>query len=177
MTAPEPSHEHAIRPAREADLPRLREIERAAGAPFAELDMTLVAEDEPPTIAALLEYQRAGRAWVYAGKDGHPLAYLLADEVDGKAHLEQVSVHPEYAHRRIGRGLIENLADWARARGMPAITLTSYTEVPWNGPYYQRCGFRYLAETELTPGLREIRAAEAAHGLDAWPRACMSREL
>ena len=51
------------------------------------------------------------------------------------------------------------------------------TDVPWNGPYYERHGFRYLAEKEETPGLKEIRAAEIARGLDQWPRACMRREL
>ena len=38
-----------IRPAREADLPRLQDIERAAGRAFADLGMHLVAEDAPPS--------------------------------------------------------------------------------------------------------------------------------
>ena len=49
--------------------------------------------------------------------------------------------------------------------------------MPWNGPYYERCGFRVLADDELTPGLREIRAHEIALGLDRWPRVCMRRDL
>ena len=57
------------------------------------------------------------------------------------------------------------------------MTLTTFTDVPWNGPYYQRCGFRPLANTELTPGLRKIRADEIARGLDEWPRISMRREL
>lgn len=86
-------------------------------------------------------------------------------------------MHPDHAGRRIGFRLIETLAAWARDRGVPALTLTTFTEVAWNGPYYLRCGFRYLTDDELTPGLREIRAAEAVAGLDAWPRACMRRDL
>jgi GNAT superfamily N-acetyltransferase len=169
--------EHPIRPATEADLPVLREIERSAGRPFAELDMTFVAEDEPPSIEVLREFMADGRAWVSTDSDDHPVAYLLAEVVDGNAHLEQVSVHGDYAHRRIGRALLDHMIAWAREKGLPAVTLTTYTEVPWNGPYYERCGFRYLAEAELTPGLRTIRAAEIAHGLDQWPRACMRRDL
>jgi hypothetical protein len=49
--------------------------------------------------------------------------------------------------------------------------------VPWNAPYYERLGFRRLADADLTPGLREIRAEEAAHGLDGWPRLAMRRDL
>jgi hypothetical protein len=50
-------------------------------------------------------------------------------------------------------------------------------DVPWNAPYYTRCGFRALDDRELTPGLRAIRAHEAAIGLDRWPRVCMRRDL
>jgi predicted N-acetyltransferase YhbS len=88
-----------------------------------------------------------------------------------------VSVHPDVAGRRIGRGLIEHLAAWARERAAPALTLTTFAEVPWNAPYYQRLGFRILADRELTAGLRQIRTAEAEHGLDRWPRVAMRREL
>jgi hypothetical protein len=66
---------------------------------------------------------------------------------------------------------------WAADQGFPAVTLTTFTEVPWNGPYYQRCGFRFLDDDELTPGLRAIREYEATLGLDAWPRAAMRRDL
>lgn len=167
---------HPIRPATEQDLPALRDIERAAGRCFADLGMTAVAEDEPPSIETLREFAFAERAWVSTAGDA-PVAYLLADVVDGNAHLEQVSVHPDAAHRRVGRALIDHLLAWAGRRGYPAVTLTTYTEVPWNGPYYERCGFRYVPEAEETPGLREIRAAERAHGLDQWPRACMRHDL
>ncbi len=56
------------------------------------------------------------------------------------------------------------------------MTLTTFTDIPWNAPYYTRLGFRVLDAGELTEGLREIRRAEAAMGLDAWPRVCMRRE-
>jgi hypothetical protein len=69
------------------------------------------------------------------------------------------------------------LAADAAGRGVPALTLTTFRDVPWNAPYYARIGFRVLVEAELTQGLRGIRDAEAAHGLDRWPRVCMRREL
>jgi hypothetical protein len=57
------------------------------------------------------------------------------------------------------------------------MTLTTFADVPWNAPYYERCGFRVMAADEITPGLAAIRAAEAAAGLDRWPRVCMIRRL
>lgn len=167
----------ATRPARGKDLPLLREIERAAGRSFAALGMDLVADDEPPSLDALRKVANSGRAWVRTDADDRPVAYLLAEVVDGCAHLEQVSVHPDAAGAGHGRALTEHLVAWARDRELPAVTLTTYVDVPWNGPYYRRLGFRFLDDDELTPGLRTIRRAEAARGLDRWPRAAMRREV
>lgn len=166
-----------LRLATAADLPLLQDIERAAGAPFAELGMTAVADDEPPGIEELRHYCDAGQAWVHLDSGGRPDGYLLADVVDGQAHIEQVSVHPDHARAGIGRMLIDHAAGWARDRGHRALTLTTYVDVPWNAPYYERLGFRFLDDAHLGPELREIRAAETHHGLDRWPRAAMRREL
>jgi GNAT superfamily N-acetyltransferase len=163
-----------IRPARPGDVTAMRDIERAAGRFFADVGMAFVAEDPPAPVEELLEYVHASRAWVWGEQ---PVAYLIADVVDGNAHLEQVSVRPSHAHQRIGAALMDRMIEWARAEGLPAVTLTTYTDVAWNGPYYERCGFRYLSPDEITPGLRKIREAEQAHGLDQWPRACMRRDL
>ncbi|NLU68242.1 GNAT family N-acetyltransferase [Streptomyces sp. HNM0574] len=166
-----------IRAARESDVPRLQDIERAAGKVFADIGMKAVAEDEPPSREVLLGYLNDGRSWVHADADDVAVAYILVDVIDGCAHLEQISVHPDHGRRRVGRGLVEHVADWARERGLAALTLTTFRDVVWNGPYYERCGFRWLSDAEVTSGLRELRKAEADHGLDRWPRGCMRREL
>lgn len=86
-------------------------------------------------------------------------------------------MHPEHAAHRHGSALVEHIAAWSRDRGHPALTLTTYRDVPWNGPYYVRRGFRILDDAELGPGLRAIRDDEAARGLDRWPRVAMRRDL
>ncbi|MEV7084732.1 GNAT family N-acetyltransferase [Streptomyces sp. NPDC093085] len=171
-----------IRPAAHADLPVLQEIEGAAGEAFRALGMAGIADDAPPSLAVLEGYRSKEGAWV-AGLPGigegagRPVAYLLDEPVDGAAHIEQVSVHPDAARLGIGRALIDHLAVRARGAGLTALTLTTFAAVPWNAPYYARLGFRTLPEDRLTDGLRAIRRAEAAHGLDRWPRVCMRREL
>lgn len=165
-----------IRPGGTADLPALPRIERAAGEVFRSVGMDAVADDEPPTERELAAYAAAGRLWTAAGRGGEPVAYLLADVVDGCAHIEQVTVHPGSARRGIGSALVDQLAVWAAAHGLPAVTLTTFADVPWNAPYYARCGFRLLPEPQLAAGLRRIREREAAAGLDRWPRVCMRRE-
>jgi ribosomal protein S18 acetylase RimI-like enzyme len=164
-----------IRAATAAELPALQDIERAAGAPFRGLGMARIADDEPPALAELERYRRRGHAWVAADDGGRPVGYLICEPVDGALHIEQVSVHPDFAHRRIGRALLAYAAERAREEGLTGLTLTTFAEVPWNAPYYERLGFRVLEEAELTPGLKRIRAHETALGLDAWPRVCMRR--
>ncbi|MFE6702621.1 GNAT family N-acetyltransferase [Streptomyces sp. NPDC057718] len=170
-----------IRSARRSDLPVLQDIERAAGEPFRALGMAFVADDDPPPLDLLESYRLAGRCWVatdpLSAAGDRPLGYVLADPVDDALHIEQVSVDPAAARRGIGRDLIAHLAALAARRGMTALTLTTFTDVPWNAPYYARIGFRILAEDELTDGLRAIRAEEAQHGLDRWARVCMRRDL
>ena len=61
--------------------------------------MAAVADDEPLTLADLAPFQETGRAWVVTDHAGAPVGYLLADIVDGNAHIEQVSVHPRHARR------------------------------------------------------------------------------
>jgi GNAT superfamily N-acetyltransferase len=166
-----------VRAARADELALLIEIERAAGASFRALGMDAVADDDAGSIAQLASHAEGGRAFVAADAADRPLGYLLLDVVDGAAHIEQVSVHPDHARRGIGRELIGRAEAWARDHGLPALTLTTFVEVPWNGPYYERLGFHYLTADEETPGLRSIREHERDSGLDAWPRACMRRWL
>lgn len=166
-----------IRAVHPDELTTLQDIERAAGQCFRETGMPEIADDEPLTLGELARYRHAGLAWVATDDTDTPVAYLIADRVDGNLHVEQVSVHPDSARRGLGRLLLDHLAAQATSQKVPALTLTTFTEVPWNAPYYARLGFRILDDSKQTPGLREIRRREAAHGLNRWPRVCMRREL
>jgi hypothetical protein len=56
----------------------------------------------------------------------------------------------------------------ARDAGAARVTLTTYADVPWNGPWYARHGFAEF--TDLTPALAEVRVRERAAGLDRYGR-------
>ncbi|WP_206340351.1 hypothetical protein [Blastococcus litoris] len=42
----------------------------------------------------------------------------------------------------------------ARARDLPAITLTTFTDVPWNGPYYDIVALRATPRPRAVPRAR-----------------------
>jgi ribosomal protein S18 acetylase RimI-like enzyme len=128
--------------ARPDDVPRLRDIEDLAGESFRDIGMPEIADDDAPTVATLAEYQAACRATITVDEHDRPIAYVLTDDVDGNVHIEQISVDPAHAHRGIGRALLDHIAVQAAARGAPAVTLTTFADVPWNAPYYARYGFQ-----------------------------------
>jgi len=66
---------------------------------------------------------------------------------------------------------------WAARGGLPALTLTTFRDVPWNGPYYERLGFVALAPSDHRPELTALMAEEATHGLDPARRVAMIRPI
>ena len=165
-------HTALIRPGLEADLQRLVVVEVEAGQVFRTVGMTEVAEDVPQ-IPDLREAVEAERLWVM--EVGSEVAgYISAEVLDGNAHVAQVSVAPAYAGRALGRAMIEFLEDWGRAAGCPATTLTTFRDVPWNGPYYLRLGYRVLRKEDTGPELARTMAHEASlPGIDASLRCAM----
>jgi GNAT superfamily N-acetyltransferase len=135
--------------------------------------MDSVANDEPPSDRKLAAYAAAGRSWVAVDAYDQPVAYVLVDEVDGNAHVEQISVLPDSQGHGVGRALLERVRAWAIEKGCSAITLTTFSEVPWNRPLYEHLGFVVLSDEEVGPGLQAVRQDEAAAGLDPASRVCM----
>lgn len=105
-----------------------------------------------------------------------PVGFVSVEMVDGLPHIWQLAVHPDYGRRGLGRSLVEAACDWAQRRQFEAITLTTYRDVPWNGPFYESLGFVII--DVVTPGLRAIRQHEHSIGDDDFgPRVAMRRSL
>ncbi|HVM39514.1 MAG TPA: GNAT family N-acetyltransferase [Acidimicrobiia bacterium] len=167
----------SIRPARRDDGAALQAIERLAGERFREVGLDGVANDEPLGLDVLAGYADAGRSWVVVDERDEPVGYVVVDEVDGNAHVEQVSVHPEHQGRGFGRMLFDRVVAWGTARGLAAVTLTSFDAVPWNRPLYEHLGFEVVPTDGVGPELQALVAHEAAQGLDPAMRVCMRRRL
>lgn len=146
----------AIRQAEPDELDQLVAIEAAADRLFATIGFDLVPG--PRSLDGL----RRARAVLVAGRP--PVGFAAMEEVDGTAHLEQLAVHPDHGRRGIGRALLEAACGWAAAAGYPTVTLVTFADVAWNGPFYARAGFG--PATELGPGLAELRATDRRNGLD-----------
>ena len=166
-----------IRAPRLTELARLREIERDAGRAFAEIGMPQIAAHELGSVGELTEFVVAGRAWVATDTDDVPVAYLLSAVIDGAAHVEQVSVARAFGGRGIGAALIDQLSGVAARDGRRWVTLTTFRDVPWNAPYYERLGFTVVCSGERGPELAALMEAEASRIPGDRPRVPMRREV
>jgi GNAT superfamily N-acetyltransferase len=119
-----------IRESRPDESSELQAIELTAGERFREVGLLEVADHDPPSIDAFTSYALAGRSWVALDAAGDPTGFLLIDEIDGNAHIEQVSVRPDHQGRGVGRALVNRVHSWAQEMGRPAVTLITFKDVP-----------------------------------------------
>jgi len=151
----------------------LSAIERAAAAMFRDSPHPQMA-DAPLACEQLAPHDSV---WIACDAHGQPVGFLIVRAAADALHLQEIDVHPAHARQGLGARLIAAVADWARARGVPALTLSTCSDIPWNAPYYQRLGFRELTLPELTPHLLEVRHLETCAGLPMQSRVCMRKSL
>jgi GNAT superfamily N-acetyltransferase len=112
---------------------------------------------------------------VLADGEDVPIAFALYWRCDEALHLRELDVDPDHMRRGLGRRLVEHVCTLARATGRPAVTLTTFADVPFNAPLYRRYGFSDLPPADQPPWLRAIRDAESRGPLRHWPRLAMRR--
>jgi GNAT superfamily N-acetyltransferase len=123
----------SVRRVRADELPLLPAVEEAADTMFAPFDRgAFPGPGTPEEFADALVVLVAGDP---------PVGLCRIDAIGDGAHLEQLSVHPEHGGHGIGRTLLRAGIDWAEARGYSDLTLTTFRDVPWNGPFYASEGF------------------------------------
>ncbi|MGD0983999.1 MAG: GNAT family N-acetyltransferase [Acidimicrobiales bacterium] len=160
--------EFPIRVATPVDFARLREIEAESDEIFASVGIGPFHDDDTE--------QHLGAAAVVFVAGEPPVGFVTVEVVDGAAHIWQLSVTPSMQGRGLGRALVALVSDWARAQGYTAVTLTTFRDVPWNGPFYERLGFS--EQDRLTSGLAAIRQHERDIGDDEFgPRIAMRMDL
>lgn len=167
-----------IRLARAEDVSHLPEVERSAASSFRLLfDLAWIADGQPTPAEDYLPLIDHGTIWIAEDANGRVQGFLAAEQVDTDLHIKEVSVRAEDQGRGIGRRLIKAARAHAEAATLSALTLTTFRDVPWNGPFYARLGFEMLMPPSLVPRLSATLASEAARGLPRERRCAMRLRL
>jgi len=96
---------------------------------------------------------------------------------DSDVYIEEMDVLSSHGPRGIGTQLLTHVSDWASQQGFRSVILSTFTNIPWNGPFYRKNGFTDLEPNEWTPKMHQIRDAEVRHGLSIEARVFMKKEL
>jgi ribosomal protein S18 acetylase RimI-like enzyme len=86
--------------------------------------------------------QRAGAVWLVDGDETLLGALGLTDEGEGTGRLRWLVLDPALRGRGLGRSLVAELVDEARAAGLHTLTLETYSDLTAAARIYRAAGFR-----------------------------------
>jgi GNAT superfamily N-acetyltransferase len=168
---------YQIQRASREHLSALPEIERAAARIFPKEVLAEGLGDHTTSVEAFDLARQQGYLWVALDGEGNPVGFAMVTDHGSILHLEEVDVHPQYQRLGIGTALIETVCWYAEDMSYQGVSLTTFSTIPWNAPWYEKLGFRKLREGELTKALKVILQDEARRGLDPKIRVAMVWEI
>jgi GNAT superfamily N-acetyltransferase len=151
-----------VRLATSDDAPQLPLIEQSAGEAFRGTVHDWVADDESEPPEAFLPMIAAGDVLV-AEADGAVVGYVRVGQEGDELHVFELDVRSEHQGRGVGKALMAAARDVAVARACSAMTLTTFSNLPFNAPFYRRLGF--VALEAPSPRLAANLSREAERGL------------
>lgn len=163
---------YKIRNAAPAEFPQLASVEMEAGKKFIGegiIDETLDFTVTPDKF----EYGFS----LVAATDEEIAGFIQLVWIDRFLHIEEVSVLPTHQRRGIAAALIAHALDLARQKDALGVTLSTFRDVSWNGPYYKKLGFEEISAVGLGEDYTEMREEEHKAGLNITARCLMIYHL
>ena len=167
-----------VRAARWSDVAAMPVLEQSAGELFRLIpELAHLADDE--NRSEWLYGSLVAGGWCRVAEDdaGELCGFLCAERHEADLHICELAVRLDRQRLGIGRRLMGVTIQAARHRGIASVTLTTFADVAWNAPFYERLGFRRLAERALGPRLRAVLHHEAESGLPIDLRCAMRLAL
>lgn len=160
----------SLRLARPEDAAAMPGIERAAAVAFADEPSV-----DPARTRSQADYARLiRRGHSLVAHVGEAMAgFLVAQPFSRELHIWEMDVAPAFQRRGVGSGLVRAAMIDARNTGFRALTLTTFRDLAWNGPFYARLGFEEVTALDAHPRLAGELANEVDDGLPADRRCAM----
>jgi GNAT superfamily N-acetyltransferase len=153
----------------------LPSVEQQAATRFASLDTVAWLADAPVISESRHRaYLGAGGpCFVAESERGELLGFIVTSLIERDIFIEETSVLPRFSGRGIGSQLLRAVIGAGHRADCAAVSLTTYRDIPWNGPWYERCGFRVLEPEACPDYLRQKLSDEARAGLSPPLRVAM----
>ncbi|MEO1189813.1 MAG: GNAT family N-acetyltransferase [Pseudomonadota bacterium] len=143
------------------DIAALISIDKAASALFAPTGLLEPSALEDHVPADVFE-QEIPQENVFVARNAHGWAvgFVLVRLRGNGLYLDQVSVHPDHGQKGIGRALVVRVLAEAENRKLPHVSLSTFRDLAWNGPFYESLGFKEIPREKLEPYMIEIEDAQ-----------------
>ena len=146
---PNDGQQRHVRVASKSDIDHIWAIDSSATKKFASIPALAdfaASESSPEKFQGWLEH--GGRVYLVEDPTNHrPVGFIAAHEADQVLHILEIGVHEDHQRGGVGALLLEAVLQWAREMArerrseVARVALTTYPDVPWNGPWYQKHGF------------------------------------
>ncbi|MCR5857352.1 GNAT family N-acetyltransferase [Mesorhizobium sp. J428] len=162
----------AIRRAVAGDVDAMLVISSRADRLFVDHGVPQIAALPPTPRGDFQRFVADNDAWL-ASWDAIPAGFAVAGQAAGEYWLKEIAVDPARARRGIGGSLLSTVLDHARAEGRSRVFLSTFRDVPFNRPFYERRGFAVIEPESAAPRLREQFLREVPPGVDPATRTLM----
>ncbi|WP_421527151.1 GNAT family N-acetyltransferase [Pseudomonas brenneri] len=164
-----------IRLALPDDAELLPRIERSAAQAFRLIEeLSWLADAATMTVDRHSQLIGLSTCWIAVDAEAQPQGFLSAERHGRDLHIYELSVKQSMQGQGWGRKLVEKAMEYARTNQLRSVTLTTFTHVPWNAPFYRRLGFQHNAAGALDKRLADILAEEYGSGFEPGCRCAMS---
>ncbi len=159
------------------DIPALISVDKAASALFAPTGLLEPEALDDHVPADVFETEiPSGNVFAARNQHGWAIGFALVRLRGSGLYLDQVSVHPDHGQMGIGRALVIRVLTEAEARKLPHVSLSTFRDLPWNGPFYASMGFKEIAADRLEPYMKDIEEAQRPF-MDVSERCFMRRKV
>ncbi|KIN00422.1 hypothetical protein OIDMADRAFT_124896 [Oidiodendron maius Zn] len=172
----QPATDFTIRKARNEDIPLLGPVERSAAEIFRSVNLDFLSDGLTMDESLLSKMTNSNHLWVAVNKSDQPIGFAGGEDIDGNFHVAEVSVTQHAQGKGVGKSLMTELIRQAKEEGYTTITLTTYRDLPWNGPWYNKLGFLEVKVDEMGREYSKMLDSEAHHGHDMNLR-CIMRKI
>jgi GNAT superfamily N-acetyltransferase len=155
-----------VRPGSLTDLSALEQIERETAPMFAPTDLpAALASPLPPSLVAA--GVSASLLWVAEEVETlTQVGFVLCERIAPAClHIREMDVRPDFGRRGVGAMMLAHVCTVAHELGLQFVTLTTFSHLPWNAPFYAKNGFRVPDNGTLFSHLTAILERERELGL------------
>lgn len=167
----------AVRKAESEDISNIIEIEQSSGNVFSSMPIEFLCslpEEMPLHSYEFYEETIELDGLFVAELEKKVVGFICIRNINEELtiHISEFAVDYAYQKRRIGFQLINFVIELAKKR-RKSITLTTFSNVPWNAPFYEKLGFVIMNRSELNERLALLLAQEVEVGLPKEHRCAM----